>query len=50
MTSVVFTSYRSAFAWRPTKMECGRWIWLQHYQSINGGKRKRLYEVPPSQQ
>jgi hypothetical protein len=42
--SVVFTSYRPAFAYLPTRMECGRWIWLRHYQTINNGKRKRLYD------
>ena len=41
---VVFTSYAPAFAWLPTRMECGRWIWLRLYQSINNGKRKRLFE------
>lgn len=38
------TSCCLAFAWLPTRMTCGRWIWLRRYQSINGGKRKRLYE------
>ena len=41
------TSYTPAFAWLPTRMECGRWIWLRRYQSINYGKRKRLYEPFP---
>lgn len=44
MFCITSTSYRPAFAWRPTRMECGRWIWLRRYQSISGGKRKRLYE------
>ncbi len=44
MFCITSTSYRPAFAWWPTRMECGRWIWLRTYQSINGGKRKRLYE------
>lgn len=40
---VVVTSYRPAFAWLPTRMEDGQWAWLRRYQSINNGKRKRLY-------
>lgn len=42
MMRVVVTSYGRAFAFLPTRMECGRWIWLKTYQSINGGKQKRL--------
>ena len=41
--SVLFTSYRRTFAWLPTRMTSGRWVWLRRYQSINGGKSKRLY-------
>jgi hypothetical protein len=41
---VIVTSYQPAFAWLPARMECGRWIWLRRYQSINGGQRKRLFE------
>lgn len=40
---VTVTSFCLAFAWLPTRMECGRWIWFRRYQSINGGKGKRLY-------
>lgn len=38
------TSYRPAFAWFPTRMDSGQWIWLRWFQSIDGGRRKRLYE------
>lgn len=41
---ITVTSFRPAFAWLPTRMECGRWVWLRRYQSINGGQRKRLFE------
>lgn len=43
LVRVISSSYVPKFAWLPTRMECGRIIWLRTYQSINGGKRKRLY-------
>lgn len=42
---VTMSSYRPKFAWIPTRMTGGGWVWLQTYQSINGGKQKRRYET-----
>ncbi len=44
MVQFIVTTYRPKFAWFPTKMDCGSIVWLQTYQSINGGKSKRLFE------
>jgi hypothetical protein len=43
---VTSTSYKPAFAWLPTRLTEEGWIWLRRYQSINGGKWKRLYAAP----
>lgn len=40
---VEVTSYGPVFAWLPTRMECGCWVWLRRYQRIDRGRRKRLY-------
>ena len=37
-------SYTPAFAWLPTRMSNGKWVFMITYQAVNGGKIKRLYE------